>query len=116
MALLKIAFSVPYMALQVKGAGIILNIVSDNSISVWVGSLLTYSIVVVYRLCNCEWSGGIAEMFTNIAGGNCRILLPASHSTGCHGLLGDVIVNVVYLRLPQLKPFLIHRRYLRLIG
>ena len=86
MALLKIAFSVPYMALQVKGAGIILNIVSDNSISVWVGSLLTYSIVVVYRLCNCEWSGGIAEMFTNIAGGNCRILLPASHSAGCHGL------------------------------
>ncbi|MEM8488105.1 MAG: sodium:solute symporter family protein [Bacteroidota bacterium] len=48
LALLSIIVFIPYLTLQMKGAGYILETISDGYIPDWVGALITYSIVLIY--------------------------------------------------------------------
>jgi len=50
MALLSIAAFLPYLALQMKGAGIVLNAVSGGAVSVELGAAIVYSVVTAYVL------------------------------------------------------------------
>jgi SSS family solute:Na+ symporter len=55
-----IAF-VPYITLQIEGAGIVINSVTDGHIPFWLGGLLAYGIVILYVLV----SGAVAVGWTN---------------------------------------------------
>ena len=61
LALLSVGAFIPYLTLQMKGAGYILSTVSGGRISEAVGAGFTYAIVMVYVL----WSGVLGVGWTN---------------------------------------------------
>ena len=50
MAIISVVAFVPYLALQVKGAGIVLEAVTEGRVSVAVGGALVYGVVLIYVL------------------------------------------------------------------
>jgi len=48
LAMLSVIVFIPYLTLQMKGAGYILATVSDNAIPIWLGAGISYLIVIVY--------------------------------------------------------------------
>jgi SSS family solute:Na+ symporter len=59
-ALSLIAF-VPYVTIQIRGAGIVIEAVTEGHIPLWLGALVAYGIVIVYVLA----SGAMAVGWTN---------------------------------------------------
>ena len=98
-----IAF-VPYVTLQMRGAGIVIEAVTDGHVPLWLGALVAYGIVIIYVLAAgamavgwtntfqgvfmvvIAWAlglylpyrlyGGIGEMFTQIAAARPELLTP----------------------------------------
>lgn len=62
LSLLSVAVFVPYLTLQMKGAGIILETITEGRISIATGAAVTYGIVVVYVL----FSGVLGVGWTNL--------------------------------------------------
>lgn len=62
LSLLSVAVFIPYLTLQMKGAGIILETITEGRVSVAVGAAVTYGIVIVYVL----WSGVLGVGWTNL--------------------------------------------------
>lgn len=54
LALVSVAVFIPYLTLQMKGAGLILETLSDGAVPLWVGAFLTYGVVVIY-----VWFSGV---------------------------------------------------------
>lgn len=54
LALVSVAVFIPYLTLQMKGAGLILETLSDGALPLWAGALLTYGVVVTY-----VWFSGV---------------------------------------------------------
>lgn len=105
LAVLSVAAFVPYLTLQMKGAGYILETVSEGRIPLWLGALVTYGVVLVYvfksGVLGVGWTnmiqgmfmmaiawflglylpfqlyGGIGEMFAAIAGSDRAAMLRA---------------------------------------
>lgn len=50
LAVLSVAAFIPYLTLQMKGAGYILSVISDNRIPPWLGALVPYAVVMIYVL------------------------------------------------------------------
>ena len=48
LAVLSVAAFIPYLVLQMKGAGYILETISGGRIPLWLGALVTYGVVLVY--------------------------------------------------------------------
>ncbi|MEO1021504.1 MAG: sodium:solute symporter family protein [Bacteroidota bacterium] len=48
MAVLTITVLIPYLTLQMKGAGIIINTISEGMIPIWLGAAIAYLVVVIY--------------------------------------------------------------------
>tara|TARA_Y100000588_G_scaffold391540_1_gene500466 strand:+ start:3417 stop:4877 length:1461 start_codon:yes stop_codon:yes gene_type:complete len=61
MALLSLIAFVPYITLQMEGAGIVIEAVTDGNVPMWLGALLAYSVVIAYVLV----SGAMAVGWTN---------------------------------------------------
>jgi SSS family solute:Na+ symporter len=112
-AAVSVAAFIPYITLQIEGAGIVINSVTDGHIPLWLGGLLAYGIVVVYVLVSgvaavgwtntfqgvfmvvIAWAlgiylpfhlyGGIGPMFERIAQVRPDLLIPPGlTSTGAH--------------------------------
>jgi SSS family solute:Na+ symporter len=112
-AAVSVAAFIPYITLQIEGAGIVINSVTDGHIPLWLGGLLAYGIVVVYVLVSgvsavgwtntfqgvfmvvIAWAlgiylpfhlyGGIGPMFERIAQARPELLIPPGlTSTGTH--------------------------------
>jgi len=49
-AIITIAASVPYITLQIRGAGIVIEAVTDGNVPLWLGAALAYGIVIWYVL------------------------------------------------------------------
>ena len=60
-ALLSLIAFIPYVTLQMRGAGIVIEAVTDGNVPIWLGSLVAYGIVIVYVLS----SGAMAVGWTN---------------------------------------------------
>lgn len=60
-AVLSLVAFVPYVALQMRGAGIVIEAVTDGHVPLWLGALVAYGIVVLYVL----RSGAMAVGWTN---------------------------------------------------
>lgn len=54
LAVVSVAAFVPYLTLQMKGAGYILSVISEDRIPEWLGALVTYGVVLVY-----VWTSGV---------------------------------------------------------
>ncbi len=61
MATLTVLAFIPYITLQMKGAGIVIEAVTDGNIPLWLGAGLAYGIVIIYVL----FSGVAAVGWTN---------------------------------------------------
>lgn len=62
MALISVAAFIPYIMLQMSGAGIVISAVTENHIPFWLGALLAYGVVVIYVL-----FGGVSAVgWTNV--------------------------------------------------
>lgn len=57
LALLSVAAFVPYVTLQMQGAGLVIEAVTDGHIPLWAGAALAYGIVMIYVL-----SSGVAAV------------------------------------------------------
>jgi SSS family solute:Na+ symporter len=103
-ALLSLVAFIPYITLQMRGAGIVIEAVTDGHVPLWAGALVAYGIVIVYVLAAgamavgwtntfqgifmvvIAWTlglylphrlyGGIGEMFTQIAEARPELLVP----------------------------------------
>lgn len=62
LAMLSVAAFIPYLTLQMKGAGLILSTITGGKISFAVGAAVTYGIVTTYVL----WSGVLGVGWTNL--------------------------------------------------
>jgi len=60
-ALLSLVAFVPYVTLQMRGAGIVIEAVTDGHVPIWLGSLVAYGIVIIYVLS----AGAMAVGWTN---------------------------------------------------
>lgn len=60
-ALLSVVAFVPYVTIQIRGAGIVIEAVTDGHVPLWLGALVAYGIVIVYVLV----SGVMAVGWTN---------------------------------------------------
>jgi SSS family solute:Na+ symporter len=61
LALVSIIAFVPYLTLQIKGAGYVFNVVTEGRIPVWLGAAIAYGVVLVYVLA----SGVMGVAWTN---------------------------------------------------
>ncbi len=60
-ALLSLIAFVPYVTLQMRGAGIVIEAVTDGNVPIWLGSAVSYGIVITYVLS----AGAMAVGWTN---------------------------------------------------
>lgn len=60
-ALLSLVAFIPYVTIQIRGAGIVIEAVTDGHVPLWLGALVAYGIVLVYVLA----SGAMAVGWTN---------------------------------------------------
>ncbi len=60
-ALLSLVAFIPYVTIQIRGAGIVIEAVTDGHVPLWLGALVAYGIVIVYVLV----SGAMAVGWTN---------------------------------------------------
>jgi SSS family solute:Na+ symporter len=65
MALLSVAAFVPYLMLQMSGAGIVFSTVTQGHVPLWLGAALAYGVVTVYVL----FGGASAVGWTNVLEG-----------------------------------------------
>jgi SSS family solute:Na+ symporter len=49
-AIVSVVAFIPYIALQMKGAGIVFNAVTDGHVPIWAGALAAYAVVMLYVL------------------------------------------------------------------
>ncbi|HKK94410.1 MAG TPA: sodium:solute symporter family protein [Longimicrobiales bacterium] len=57
LAVMSVAAFVPYITLQMRGAGIVIEVVTEGHVPLWLGAALSYGIVVLYVL-----KGGVAAV------------------------------------------------------
>lgn len=58
LAVLTVVVLIPYLTLQMKGAGLVLNTISEGFIPVWLGAGIAYVVVLIYVFffrCNGRW-------------------------------------------------------------
>jgi len=60
-ALLSLVAFIPYITIQIRGAGIVIEAVTEGHVPLWLGALVAYGIVIVYVLA----SGAMAVGWTN---------------------------------------------------
>ncbi len=60
-ALMSLVAFVPYVTIQIRGAGIVIEAVTEGHVPLWLGALVAYGIVIVYVLV----SGAMAVGWTN---------------------------------------------------
>ena len=65
-ALLSLVAFVPYVTIQIRGAGIVIEAVTDGHIPLWLGALVAYGIVIVYVLVSGVMAVGWTNTFQGI--------------------------------------------------
>jgi SSS family solute:Na+ symporter len=70
-AVLSLIAFVPYITLQMRGAGIVIEAVTDGNVPLWLGALISYGIVIVYVLA----AGAMAVGWTNVFQGVLMVVI-----------------------------------------
>lgn len=65
-ALLSLVAFIPYITVQIRGAGIVIEAVTDGHVPLWLGALVAYGIVIVYVLVSGVMAVGWTNTFQGI--------------------------------------------------
>lgn len=80
LAILSVAVFIPYLTLQMVGAGYVLNVISEGLIPYWAGAGVTYLVVLIYvyfsGVMGVGWSNAFQGMFMMIMAWALGIYLP----------------------------------------
>ena len=71
LALVAVVAFIPYLVLQIKGAGYVFNVVTEGRIPVWAGAAIAYGVVLIYVF----KSGVMGVAWTNTFQGICMMVL-----------------------------------------
>ncbi len=100
-AIVSIIAFVPYIALQMKGAGIVFNAVTDGHVPIWVGALAAYAVVMLYVLksgvLGVGWTNTFQGMFMLVVAWTLGLWLPRH----LYGGVGPMFERIADLR-PEL--------------
>ena len=92
---------IPYIQVQVLGAGLVFDLASGGMIPVWLGALITYAVVTIY-----VWYGGMrAVAYTDVLQGAMLLFGLWVGSLGIIQVFGGGIPNIISsatAKLPQL--------------
>lgn len=100
-ALLTIMAFVPYITLQMRGAGIVIEAVTEGHIPLWIGAALAYGIVLIYVLVSgvtaVGWTNTFQGIFMLVIAWSLGIYLPYS----LYGGIGPMFEQIAAAR-PEL--------------
>jgi SSS family solute:Na+ symporter len=101
-AIVSIVAFIPYIALQMKGAGIVFNAVTDGHVPIWLGALAAYAVVTLYVLksgvLGVGWTNTFQGIFMLIIAWVLGLWLP-------NHLYGGV--GAMFERIAELRPELL---------
>ncbi len=101
MAVVSVAAFVPYLALQMKGAGYVLEALTEGALPEWAGALLTYAVVLVYVLksgvLGVGWTNTLQGVFMMVLAWGLGLYLP----TKLYGGVGPMFAKIAAER-PEL--------------
>ena len=101
-AVVSIVAFIPYIALQMKGAGIVFNAVTDGKVPIWIGAAAAYSVVMLYVLksgvLGVGWTNTFQGIFMLVIAWTLGIWLP-------NQLYGGI--GPMFERLADLRPELL---------
>lgn len=103
-ALLSLIAFVPYVTLQMRGAGIVIEAVTDGNVPIWLGSAVAYGIVIAYVLS----AGAMAVGWTNTFQGIFMVVIAWSLGlylpNALYGGIGEMFAQIVAERPDLLDP------------
>ena len=103
-ALLSLIAFVPYVTLQMRGAGIVIEAVTDGNVPIWLGSAVAYGIVIAYVLS----AGAMAVGWTNTFQGIFMVLIAWSLGLylphALYGGIGEMFTQIIAERPELLAP------------
>ncbi|UCC25528.1 MAG: sodium:solute symporter family protein [Gemmatimonadales bacterium] len=103
-ALLSLIAFVPYITLQMRGAGIVIETVTDGNIPLWLGALVAYGIVIVYVLgagvMAVGWTNTFQGIFMVVIAWTLGLYLP----TKMYGGVGAMFERIAEFRPELLIP------------
>jgi SSS family solute:Na+ symporter len=95
-ALISIAALIPYITLQMRGAGIVIEAVTDGRVPLWMGAAVAYGIVLIYVLVSgvsaVGWTNTLQGVFMIVIAWSLGIYLPYSLYGGI-GPMFDAIIS-----------------------
>ena len=106
MALVSLLAFVPYLALQMRGAGHVLEVLTEGRVGVEVGAAAVYGVVLVYvwrsGVMGVGWTNTLQGVFMMILAWSLGLYLPYA----LHGGVAPMFeaIDPEFLRLPGLKP------------
>ncbi|MDH3270661.1 MAG: sodium:solute symporter family protein [Gemmatimonadota bacterium] len=103
-ALLSLVAFVPYVTLQMRGAGIVIEAVTDGHVPIWLGSLVAYGIVIVYVLSAgamaVGWTNTFQGVFMVVIAWTLGLYLPYR----LYGGIGEMFTQIQVARPDLLTP------------
>ena len=100
-AVVSVVAFIPYIALQMKGAGIVFNAVTDGHVPIWAGALAAYTVVMLYVLksgvLGVGWTNTFQGIFMLVIAWTLGLWLP-NH---LYGGVGPMFERIAELR-PEL--------------
>ena len=103
-AVLSLVAFVPYVTLQMRGAGIVIEAVTDGHVPIWLGSLVAYGIVVAYVLAAgamaVGWTNTFQGVFMVVIAWTLGLYLP----TRLYGGVGEMFAQIEAARPDLLAP------------
>jgi SSS family solute:Na+ symporter len=97
MAVLTVLAFIPYITLQMKGAGIVIEAVTDGHIPLWLGAGVAYGIVVIYVLSSgvaaVGWTNTFQGIFMLVIAWTLGIYLPIRLYGGVGTMFQDILAQ-----------------------
>lgn len=94
-ALLSLIAFVPYVTLQMRGAGIVIEAVTDGNVPIWLGSAVSYGIVIMYVLSAgakaVGWTNTFQGMFMVVIAWALGLYLPYA----LYGGIGEMFTQII---------------------
>ncbi len=95
LAVLTVVVLIPYLTLQMKGAGIVLNTISEGTIPVWLGAAIAYAVVLVYvffsGVMGVGWTNTFQGIFMLIIAWFLGIYLPQKMYGGIGPMFSEIL-------------------------
>lgn len=95
LAILSVIVFIPYLTLQMIGAGYVLNVISEGLIPFWAGAGITYLVVLVYvymsGVMGVGWSNVFQGMFMMVLAWSLGIYLP----NALYGGIGEMFTAII---------------------